>query len=70
MSVEEPRLKVAREPRRPLHKQLASMTVDDVLLAAGHEHFRHGVYAEGLSLRDARRWICALISGMRAIAAS
>ncbi len=29
MSVEEPRLKVAREPRRPLHKQLASMTVDD-----------------------------------------
>jgi hypothetical protein len=33
MSVEEPRIipriKVTREPRRPLHKQLASMTVDD-----------------------------------------
>jgi hypothetical protein len=29
MSLEEPRIKVAREPRRPLHKQLASMTVDD-----------------------------------------
>ena len=29
MSVDEPRTKVAREPRRQLHKQPAWMTVDD-----------------------------------------